>query len=250
MVMIEKPVVDAALPKPLYEQIKDYIRHNIQAGVFAPDTRIPSERDLAKNFNVSRLTVNKAIKELIYDGVLYVQMGKGTFIKAPTYNQQLEALTGFSEDMRSRGQSPSSRVLNAAIIPAPDDIARILEVLPGTHLIHLERVRMADDQPMAVEISNLAASLCPGILEHYDFARESLYYVLRKEYRLVLAYAEQTIEARPATRDEADTLHLKPNSPVLHMTRVTYNDKDRPLEYVRSTYRGDRYKFRAILKQV
>jgi GntR family transcriptional regulator len=249
--MQKEPVIDANSPRPLYEQIKDYIRHNIQMRVFLPDTRIPSERELAKQFNVNRLTVNKALKDLIYEGVLSVQIGKGTFIKgAPSYNQQLETLTGFTEDMRSRGQSTASRVLTRNIMPAPDDIARILDVLPGTNLVALQRVRMADDQPMAVETSTLIASLCPGLLERYDFARESLYNVLRRDYGLVLAYAEQTIESRQATREEAEALHITVGSPVLYMTRVTYSEREKPIEYVRSTYRGDRYKFRAVLRQV
>ena len=113
--MTKEPVIDANSPRPLYEQIKDYIRHNIQTRVFLPDTRIPSERELAKQFNVNRLTVNKALKDLIYEGVLSVQIGKGTFIKGTPYNQQLETLTGFSEDMRSRGQRPASRVLQRII---------------------------------------------------------------------------------------------------------------------------------------
>ena len=121
---------------------------------------------------------------------------------------------------------------------ASDDSARILDVLPGTNLLALQRVRMADDEPMAVETSTLIASLCPGLLERYDFARESLYNVLRRDYGLVLAYAEQTIEARQATREEADALHIPTGSPVLYMTRVTYSEREKPIEYVRSTYRS------------
>lgn len=243
------PTLDARSSRPLYEQIKDYIRHQIQMRAFLPDTRIPSERELAKQFAVNRLTVNKALKDLIYEGVLYVQIGKGTFIKGTPYHQQLETLTGFSEDMRQRGQRPASRVLHSALVTAPDDLAPILDVLPGAALVMLQRVRMADEQPMALETSYLVAALCPDLLRGHDFAHESLYNVLRRDYGLVLASAEQTIEARQATREEADVLHITAGSPVLYMTRVTFTEQ-RPLEYVRSTYRGDRYQFRAVLRQV
>jgi GntR family transcriptional regulator len=235
---------------PLYEQIKAYILQGIQDGRYRPGERIPSERELADQLGVSRLTVHHAIKGLQQAGVLVAQVGRGTFVSPRPLSQQLEALTSFSEDMRSRGNAPSSRVLSARVYPAPDDIARFLDVRPGTQLAVLRRVRLADDQPMALETSHIVASQCPGIIERYDFERDSLYRVLRQEYGLVLAHAEQTIAARGATRDEAGVLGLKPNAPVLHMTRVLYTANDRPLEYVISAYRGDLYTFHVVLRQV
>lgn len=241
-------MINANSAKPLYEQIKDYLLQGIQNGDFKPGERIPSERDLSVRFGVSRLTVNKALKELERAGVLYAQVGKGTFISGETYHQELEHLTGFTEEMRSRGHGASSRVLTAAIILAPDDIARILNVLPGTRLIVLQRVRLADEQPVAIETANIVASLCPDLLEKHDFAHESLYNVMRRDYGIHLTHAEQTIEARPATREEASALNIKVGQPVLSMTRVACDEANRPVEYVRSAYRGDRYKFRVVLR--
>lgn len=235
---------------PLYEQIKTYIVQGIQDGRYRPGERIPSERELAEQLGVSRLTVHHAIKGLQQAGLLVAQVGRGTFVSPRPLNQQLEALTSFTEDMRLRGNAPSSEVLSAKVCPAPDDIARFLDVRPGTQLAVLQRVRIADDQPMALETSHLIASACPGIIDRYDFSRESLYRVLRQEYGLALAHAEQTIAARGATRDEARVLGLKPNAPVLHMTRVLYTADDRPLEYVISAYRGDSYTFHVVLRQV
>jgi GntR family transcriptional regulator len=241
-------MIDAKSPKPFYEQIKDYLLQGIQKGDFKPGDRIPSERDLSERFGVSRLTVNKAVKELERAGLLYAQVGKGTFISGEMYNQQLEHLTGFTDEMRSRGHKASSQVLKADFISAPDEAARVLNVLPGTRLVMLQRVRLADDQPIALETCNLVASLCPDILLTHDFAYESLYQVLRRDYSIMLSHAEQTIEARTATKEEAVILHLKANYPVLYMTRVTYGEGSRPVEYVRSIYRGDRYKFRVVLR--
>jgi GntR family transcriptional regulator len=152
--------------------------------------------------------------------------------------------------MRSRGNTPGSRVLSAKICPASEDLARFLDVRPGTQLAVLQRVRLADDQPMALETSHLVAAHCPQLVERFDFERDSLYRVLRQEYNLVLAHAAQTIAARGATREEASVLGLKPNAPVLHMTRVLYTADDRPLEYVISAYRGDLYTFHVVLRQV
>ncbi|MBE2267589.1 MAG: GntR family transcriptional regulator [Anaerolinea sp.] len=243
-------MIDVNSPTPLYEQIKDLLLQGIQKGDYKPGDRIPSERDLSVRFGVSRLTVNKALKELERAGVLIAQVGKGTFISAEIVQQQLEHLTGFTEEMRSRGHSASSRVLSATYIFAPDDAARLLNVLPGTRLIQLQRVRLAEEQPIALETANLPASLCPDLLDKHDFAHESLYGALRREYGITLTHAEQTIEARPATREEADALGIKVLQPVLSMTRVAYTDGNRPVEYVRSAYRGDRYKFRVVLRNL
>src|SRR5690606_40447396 len=106
-------MVDANSPKPLYEQIKDYILTNIHSGNFQPNSRIPSERSLSAKFGVSRLTVNKAIKELEQAGWVRIQIGKGTFINEAQIDQELETLTSFSEDMAKRGRQPASRVIVA-----------------------------------------------------------------------------------------------------------------------------------------
>jgi GntR family transcriptional regulator len=233
---------------PLYVQIKDYIRLNIQSGVFAPDSCIPSERNLARQFGVSRLTVNKAIKELIQEGLLYARVGKGTFVNARTIDQELENLTSFTEEMQRRGQNATSRILYAAVESANAEVAKALNILPGAEVMVLSRVRLADDMPIALETSSVIAALCPGILQRFDFTSESLYRVLRKVYNVHIAYAEQVIEARQATRYEAEALEIDPRAPILQITRVTYSD--RPFEYVRSAYRGDRYKFRALLRKI
>jgi GntR family transcriptional regulator len=236
--------------QPLYEQIRTYVIQAIQDGRYRAGDKIPSERELAEELGVSRLTVHHAIKGLQQAGILIAHVGRGTFVSPRPLNQQLEALTSFTEDMRSRGNAPSSRVLSAKVCPAPDDIARFLDVRPGTQLAVLQRVRIADDQPMAVETSHIVASACQGILDRHNFEQESLYRVLRHEYGLALAHAEQTIAARGATRDEARVLGLKPNAPILHMTRVLYTSDNQPLEYVISAYRGDSYTFHVVLRQV
>lgn len=236
--------------KPLYEQIKDYILLNIQSGMFQPDTRIPSERELSEQFSVSRMTVTKALADLTHAGVLYARVGKGTFVSPGRIDQQLEALTSFTEDMSRRGQQASSRVLMAREGQATEEVARYLGGPPGLPVVILQRVRLADEEPIALETCTLNAALCPRILERHDFARESLYGVLRGEYGIPMRYAEQTLEARAATESEARALEINPGSPILSILRVTYADEARPVELVRSAYRGDRYKFYAVLRKL
>lgn len=235
-------------PVPLYVQIKEYIRLNIQSGTFLENTRIPSERQLADQFNVSRLTVSKAINELTQEGLLHSRVGKGTFVSSVKIEQELRTLTSFTEEMGRRGQRPSSRVLYASVDPANHETAKALQITDGTKVVVLKRVRMADEQPVALETSAILAAVCPDILQSHDFSRQSLYSVLREEYGMAIAFAQQTFEARQPTEDEVKALHLEAYTPILGIARVTYNAQEQPIEFVRSAYRGDRYKFNAVLR--
>lgn len=243
-------MIKAESPKPYYAQIKEYILYKIHSGELEPHDRIPSERSLSEQFGVSRLTVGKAIKELVLEGKLYTQIGKGTFVSEDPIDQTLDMLTSFSEEMERRGQHPRSEVVQQGIVPAEDPIAHRLHIPVGAKLVMLKRIRLANEQPVALETAYLIATYCEGILDRFNFARESLYEVLRTHYRLRLVHAEQEIGARPASTEETRMLHLDENSPILSMVRVTYIDDDHPVEYVESAYRGDRYKFRARLRNI
>lgn len=237
-------------PQPLYEQIKEYILYRINAGEWTANTRIPSERDLAEQFDVSRVTVGKALQELVRAGHLNVQIGKGTYVSDAPMKQQIETLTSFTEEMRLRGQTTTSRVLQACVVSASADVAEVLNIPIGADVVELQRVRYVNNRPMAIECASVVATLCPAILEHHDFAHESLYTVLREDYDLVLIAAEQTFEARAATTHEAQHLGIAAGAPVLAIHRVTYNAVDEACEEVKSVYRGDRYMFRARLTRL
>jgi GntR family transcriptional regulator len=234
--------------QPFYEQIKEYILYKISTGELTPHDRVPSERGLSEQFGVSRLTAGKAIKELVLEGKLYTQVGKGTFVSDEPINQTLDMLTSFSEDIEKRGQQPGSRLIDAKLIPATGKLAQALQVPVGATLVMLKRVRLANQQPVALEISHLVASYCPQILERFDFERESLYHILRTHYNVRLVYADQELGSRLATDEEVQRLAMELHSPILSMVRVTYIEDQHPIEYVESAYRGDRYKFRARLK--
>ncbi len=237
-------------PKPLYEQIQEYIMHRIHTGEWAYNTRIPSERDLAEQFEVSRVTVGKAIKELVRNGYLNVQIGKGTYVSETPMKQQIETLTSFTEEMQLRGQATVSRVLSARMIFAPSDVAEVLQLPANAEIFELRRVRHAGNRPMAIECASVVGSLCPNIHTEHDFARESLYAVLCDFYGVNLVAAEQTFEARAADESEATLLGINAGAPVLAIHRITYDDLDRACEEVKSVYRGDRYKFRAKLSRI
>lgn len=232
---------------PLYVQIKNFIRLHIQAGRYPAASRMPSERELAKQFDVSRLTVTKALKELEQEGLIYTQIGKGTYVAtAAKIDQELKTLRSFSEEMHAQRKSAVSLVLAAQVIPAPDAVASALQIPPGEAVFSLKRVRLADGKPIALEHAHIIYALCAGIDGH-DFEYESLYRVLKEKYGLLLTLAHQTIEARLASAEEAEVLEIPALTPVLSFTRVTLNELNQPIEFVLSSYPGDRYKLHTTL---
>ncbi len=243
-------MLDVDSGTPLYEQIKEYIRNNIQMGNYPLGGRIPSERALKEIFKVNRLTIKRAITDLVQEGILYTQVGKGTYVSVSKVDQQLEQLTSFTEEMLRRRQHTTSRVIASETISASDEDAVILRVMTGTPLIYLVRLRLANEVPMAIERVKIAKGWCPTLLDTHDFRVESLYKVLREEYNIVLQYAEQSIEARLATHEESQLLRLEPNAAILHMTRRTFTEFDQVVEYTTSAYCGSRYKFQAVLRHI
>lgn len=233
-------------PNPLYLQLKDTLETQIRAGVYRRHERLPSERELSEQFGVSRMTARHALLALVNDGAVYTRIGKGTFVAGPKIDQQLQSLSGFSHEIRLRGNRPSSRILEARITHPTADAATALGLTGGDDVVILARLRLADEMPLAFETAYLPAALVPGLLVH-DFTVESLYDVLERDYRLQLTHAEQRLEAGLATPRELELLQVAAPAAVLRMRRLTLAADRTPVEWVLSTYRGDRYSFRTTL---
>lgn len=235
--------------EPLYLQIQRTLIQEIRQGHYDSDGRLPSERELSERFNVSRMTARQALQSLLQKGWAYTQAGKGTYIRRLSFRQDLARLTSFSEDMRAFGLEPSSRTIKAQHITASEEVAAQLGIEAGTSVVQLQRVRLANKQPVAVETCYLVETLCPSLLERHDFTRESLYSVLQYDYGLTLVRADQTIRARIATSEEAELLAATDEDQlvVLQLSRVTYTPHDRPVEYVCSVYHAIFYEFHASL---
>jgi GntR family transcriptional regulator len=232
---------------PLYIQLKEHLRQQIETGTYPSGSRLPSERELAEMFQVSRMTARQALQLLATDGFISAHVGKGTYVRKPRIDQELRRLTSFTEDIRQRGMKPSSRLVRVALDRADEHVAQYLKVAEGAEIVLLSRVRLANDEPIAWEICHLNHRLCPAILSQHDFSHESLYQVLREVYGHRLIWAEQLITARMPDKTERQTLELDTRTPVLSLSRVTYTEHDQPVEYVRSVYRCDRYQLRTIL---
>ena len=234
-------------PDPLYQQIIEDLTDAIQAGRFEPHQRLPSEREFSEQYQVSRMTVRHALLSLAREGVIYTRVGKGTFVAEPKIDQQLRTLTGFTQDVTARGSRPASRVLSARVVPATPEVAAALRLPPQAEVVRLARLRLSDGLPLAIETTHLPFDRFSGLLAH-DFAVESLYAVLENEYRVALTHAEQVLEAAVGDADESALLEVTPPTAVMRMQRLTVDSDGAPVEFVLSTYRGDRYKFRFVLQ--
>ena len=207
----------------------------------------PSERQLAEETGVSRMTARRAIDELVRAGLLTREVGRGTFVTRPAVSVPLQ-LTSFTDDMVARGFRPSSRVLEAHPIRADEQIAAVFGVTHGDPLFLLARLRMADGVPIAIERSHLRAAVLPGI-ERHDFARESLYRVLVDDYDVRFEAGEQIIRAGIARAADAETLDIPADSPVLELVRTSVYDGE-VLEWTTSIYPGARFELSAQIAPV
>lgn len=224
----------------LSRQIRLRLEEAIAQGEFSPGSRLPSERALSARFGVSRITVRAALRELEASGVVATQHGSGTFVLERKVEQQLRGPTSFTDDVRARGQRPGSRLLEASVVPAALELAHVFRIEIGAPLVRIARVRLADGVPLAIETAYILQRLSPG-LETCDLEHGSLYATLQDVYSLRPTMASQSIEAAISTAEECRLLELPSHAPVLRLSRVTTLADGTILEFVRATYRGDRY---------
>ncbi|MBJ8029797.1 phosphonate metabolism transcriptional regulator PhnF [Bacillus cereus group sp. N21] len=233
--------IDKYSPFPIYYQIQEWVKQLIEDGEWTPGDKIPSENELCDKFEVSRMTIRQAINNLVEQGYLYRKRGIGTFVQLPKVEQKLQGMTGFTEDMLSRGMKPSSQLLSFRLVSATAKIADRLRIQEGESVYEVRRIRLADDEPIAFETTYLSPTLVKDINE--EILQQSLYEHLEKKLGFKLVRATQAIEASIATDDEAEHLYIPKKAPVLVMRQWSYAEGELPLEYVKCIYRGDRYKF-------
>jgi len=230
---------------PIYFQIQTQLLHKIQSGQLRAGDALPSEEELGRIFDVSRMTARHALQALKSQGFASRHKGQGTFVSQPRVEKDIAHLSGFTAEMHALGMKPTSRILQAETIPAEADVAARLGIPLGSPIFHLRRLRLADNVPVAIEEVWLSQQLFPGI-EKLDFVRLSLYQTLREQYGIRVTRADEVLEARSASRREAELLQIAPRSSLLVMSRTLWSADGKPVESAHSLYRGDRY--RAVLQ--
>lgn len=239
-------LLNKSQPIPLYYQVKESLLEKIKRRQFNVGDLIPSESELQESYQVSRITVRRAVQELVQEGHLHTQQGKGTFVSKPKASQELNLITSWAETMTALGMQPESKVIHFSEEQATVNIAKMLNMPIGDRIYRLERIRFADNEPICLMTNYLSPAIVPG-LPLKGLQGESLYEMLESNYNIVLSRAEETVEARAATANEAALLDIKRGAPLLHATRVTYDITNRPIEFVISITRADRYSYKIKL---
>lgn len=227
---------------PLYARVEAVLAEAIAAGELPPGSQLPAEDGLIARFQVSRTTVRKAIQNLAERGLVEIRRGKGTFVAQPRVVQELTELTGFVEDMQALGRVPSARLLDAEIVAAGQAVARQLAVAPGTQVMRIRRVRLADGVAMSLDETYLPREIGEQVVTH-DLEAEPIFALLEQKYDLPLVEAEYRLEAAIATSEVARALAVPPGSPVFLIERTSYCAGPRPIDYEKLYYRGDLIRF-------
>jgi len=230
---------------PLYYQIQRVLMEKIQSGALTEGDPLASEEELSRIYQVSRMTARQALHGLKVNGYAFSEKGRGTFVTRPKLEKNIMHLQGFTEDMRQRGMKASSKLLEQSVSGADGEMSEKLKLDSGGQVLRLRRLRLADGMPMAIEESHIPLRQFPG-LERIDFATNSLYATLRERYGVRVGYADETIEALLATREDAELLTIPSRASILSISRIILTTQETPIEVASSRYRGDRY--RALIR--
>jgi GntR family transcriptional regulator len=226
---------------PLYFQIQRALVEKIHSGELQEGDLLTSEWQLARAYHVSRVTAREALHGLKTSGYASSLRGRGTFVTKPKLEKPLTQLRGFTEEITQRGMVAASRLLEQTVIDPNVELAGSLDVQVGTPVMSLRRLRLADGIPMAVEKTYISLSHFPGI-EQINFEEQSLYQTLRDQFNVHVAWAAETIEIVPATREESRLLRIPAKTGVLSISRNTITEDRVPIEVTVSRYRADRYR--------
>jgi GntR family transcriptional regulator len=236
--------VNRAIDIPLYVQVREALRNDLAQ--MEPGQAIPTEPELEARFEVSRITVRKAIDDLVIEGLLVRQQGRGTFVQRPKLTHELNMITSWTEQLIALGYTPRTLPLEIEEIEPPKRVGYNLALSSEQRVFALRRLRLVSEEPVTLMVNYLPARLVPE-LDAKVSRRESLYETLEEEYGLIPARAVDTVETRSATDDEAKRLRIEHWAPVLCVTRVSYLSDGRPLEVGIAISRGDRYQYRVEL---
>ncbi len=223
----------------LYAQLEEIIREAIENGNWLPGEAIPSERELSRIYQLSRMTVRRTIDALVTDGLLYRVDGKGTFVSDPKVSFQALTLDGLREQALQMGHASSASLLGIEKVLAQKKIAGVLKIAPETPVFLIERVHFVKDVPLAMHRSYIPCDVCPELQED-DLINTSLYGILKDKYGVSMTRARETLESTLASTRESLLLHVKSGSPMLLLRIAVFDSTDRPVEYVKVVFRGDK----------
>lgn len=234
---------------PLYEQVKKHILSLIDNGQLNPGDKLPSEKRLEDDFNVSRVTVRRALQELAHEERIVRVPGKGSFVLQPKI-EPLTALTSFSENMRAQGYVPSYDQARISIEKVQPKVAHFLGLSESDQVLHVNRLMLADGLPMAIQNAYLPHSIYlqkPSFFTPEVLTNISMYRVLELELGIKLYRADEWVDASKAYEEEALKLKISPGDPLLIIERLTFSTENQPIEYVKLIFPANRYRYKVEL---
>jgi DNA-binding GntR family transcriptional regulator len=241
--------VDRTTPRPIHQQIQDWIRYQITSLAWPEHYQLRAENDLAAELGVSRGTVREAVTKLIEEGLLIRIHGKGTFVSTRHLEQPLaERMVSFSEDLIDKGIPFQTQVLDQSIVHAPQPVASLLSVTPDTEVLHLKRRRFVRQMPVIVIENYILLGKCPGV-ERVDFTHHRLLATLEVDFGLQLDWARRTFEAQRAGEEIARLLGIAVGDPVMRMNQILYLKDASPIETSNVWLRGEGFRLSAIVNR-
>ncbi len=233
--------------KKKYLVVKDYLAEQIRSGTIKPHDSIGSENYLAEKFNLSRMTIRKAIDELVNEGRLYRIKGSGTYVSESKFSKSSQGFTCFTEDMLQRGMIPSSKLISFELVELDANIANFLYLQQDDLAYQMKRVRMANGNPMSLEVTYVPRAIV-GKMRPQD-AEGSLFRYFEQVLNLEISHSIQEIEACLSTEAESGLLDIPVGTPLLQITSNSFLSNGQPFEYAESLYRADRYKFLQVARR-
>ena len=228
---------------PLYSQLKELLRTRILDGSYASHSQMPSENELGKIFNVSRITVRQALNDLQKEGLIFKIHGKGTFVAKPKAFQNVSRLQGLAEAMSQMGYEVINQLQSFKFIPANSIIAERLKIAEGEEIAEIKRVRLINREPVSLVITYVSKNLGKQ-LEKADLATRDIFIIIENDCGIALGHANLAIDAVLAEADLTKALRVEEGSPIMRIERLTHAADGTPLDFEYLYYRGDAFQYR------
>ncbi|MDR9410855.1 MAG: GntR family transcriptional regulator [Balneolaceae bacterium] len=233
---------------PRHAQISQWLRNQIEKGVYEADEKLPSENDLAKKFDVSRVTIRRALQSLESDSIIYRCQGLGSFVSDERATHDLVKLTDFNEDMAKAGLEPTSIVQKFDTVDAPEWLPPLLNIDKGSKVLQIDRLRLGDGEPIAFD-STWLPILYGQLMDVKTLTKSTIYRVLEENYDIPVIRGCYKLSAEIANQNLADVLKIKENSPLFLIDRLSYTIGDKPLYYQKRYYRNDKVVYELTLER-
>ncbi|MFO8099771.1 MAG: GntR family transcriptional regulator [Salinibacter sp.] len=231
--------MDLASGRPRHEQISNHLRRQIEDGSYEVDAKLPSEKELGEMFDVSRVTVRRALQTLEHEGYIYRRQGLGSFVNDRSAAQGLVRLTDFAQDMAQAGLEASSEVMHHASETPPAAVADRLNLDANTTVVRLDRRRLGDGHPVAFDRTWLPLFYAQ-LLENHDLSQETIYRILEQDYEIPVLRGRYRVTAVNAEADMAAALDVEPGRALLLIERLSLTQSEKPVYFQRRYYRSDR----------